>query len=347
VGGAAAVGIHDDLPAGEAAVGLGAADDEAAGGVHIELGILVQQLRGHGGLDDQLDHIPADLVQGSLGGMLGGDHHGVHPNGSAVFVILHGDLGFAVGAQIVHQALLADLGQAHGHLLGQGNGQGHQLRGLVAGIAEHHALVAGTVVQLLVGGLLGLQALVHAHGDVAGLLVDVGDHGAGVAVEAVLGPVIADVQHHLAGELGDIHIAVGGDLAHDVDQTRGGAGLAGHAAIGVLLQDGVQNGVADLVADLVGMPLGDGFGGKQSSCHDFSCSFVKKFVLSESPPTDPEHEKCTLRLSTDRAGKLLLICRRTNAGISLPRSAYVGFGTLPCRLPWFHRADPSTTLDKV
>ena len=215
--------------------------------------------------------------------MLGGDHHGVHPNGSAVFVILHGDLGLAVGAQIVHQALLADLGQAHGHLLGQGNGQGHQLRGLVAGIAEHHALVAGAVVQLLIGVLLGLQALVHAHGDVAGLLVDVGDDGAGVAVEAVLGPVIADIQHHLAGDLWDIHIAVGGDLAHDVDQARGGAGLAGHAAIGVLLQDGVQNGVADLVADFVGMPLGDGFGGKQSSCHDFSCSFVKKICVVRAP----------------------------------------------------------------
>ena len=269
MGGAAAVCIHDDLPAGEAAVGLGAADDEAAGGVHIELGILVQQLRGHGGLDDQLDHIPADLVQGSLGGMLGGDHHGVHPNGSAVFVILHGDLGFAVRAQIVHQALLADLGQAHGHLLGQGNGQGHQLRGLVAGVAEHHALVAGAVVQLAVGGLLGLQALVHAQGNIAGLLVDVGDHGAGMAVEAILGPVIANVQHHLPRNFGDVHIAVGGDLAHDVDQPRGGAGLAGHAAIGILLQNGVQNGVADLVADLVGMPLGNGFGGKQSSCHDF------------------------------------------------------------------------------
>ena len=28
-------------------------------------------------------------------------------------------------------------------------------------------------------------------------------------------------------------------------------------------------------------------------------------------------------------------------------SILVGFGTLQCRLPWFHRAVPSTTLDKV
>lgn len=34
-------------------------------------------------------------------------------------------------------------------------------------------------------------------------------------------------------------------------------------------------------------------------------------------------------------------------GLSLPHSTYVGFGTLRSRLPWFHWAVPSTTLDKV
>ena len=156
--------------------------------------------------------------------------------------------------------MLAHVGQALGHFLGDGDGQRHQLRGLVAGVAEHHALVAGTVIQLGIAGVLGLQALVHAQGDVAALLVDIGDDSAGVAIKAVLGPVVADVQHYLAGDLGDVHIAVGGDLAHNVDQARGGTGFAGHAAIGVLLQDRVQDGIGDLVADLIGMPLGDGLG---------------------------------------------------------------------------------------
>ena len=94
------------------------------------------------------------------------------------------------------------------------------------------------------------------------VLAIVGDNGAGVAVEAVLGPVIADVQHHLTGDLGDIHVAVGGDLAHDVDQARGHAGLAGHTAIGILLHDGVQNRIADLVADFVWVTLRHGLTGK-------------------------------------------------------------------------------------
>ena len=195
--------------------------------------------------------------------MLGGYHHRVDTLGAVILVVLHGDLGLAVGSEVVHQTVLADLGQAHGQLVGQGQGQGHQLGGLVAGIAEHHALVAGPVVQTVVLlTLLGLQALVHTHGDVGGLLVDRGDDGAGVAVKAELGPIIADVPHHLAGDLGDVHIAGGGDLAHHMDQAGGHCGLAGHPGLGVLGQDGIQHRVRDLVTDLVGMPLGDGFGSK-------------------------------------------------------------------------------------
>ena len=83
-------------------------------------------------------------------------------------------------------AALAHLGEAAGHPVREGNRQRHELRRLVAGIAEHHALVAravGEVVAALAG--LELEALVDAHGDVAALLVNRGEDGAGVAVEAV------------------------------------------------------------------------------------------------------------------------------------------------------------------
>ena len=49
-------------------------------------------------------------------------------------------------------------------------------------------------------------------------------------------------------------------------------GLAGHPAIGVLGQDGVQHRVGDLVADLVGVPFGDGFRGENTVCHWFLLS---------------------------------------------------------------------------
>ena len=46
-------------------------------------------------------------------------------------------------------------------------------------IAEHHALIARA-------------AGVHAHGDVARLFVDAGDHGAGIGIESIERIVIAD-----------------------------------------------------------------------------------------------------------------------------------------------------------
>ena len=220
--------------------------------------------------------------------MLGGQDHGVHAHRLVVLVVLHGHLGLAVGAQVVHGPLLAHLGQALGHLVGQGDGQGHELRGLVTGIAEHHALVAGTVVQRAVSALFGLQGLVNAQGDVRALLVDVGDDAAGVAVKAVLGPVIADLPDDLAGDLGDVHVAAGADLPHDVDQARGRGGLAGHPAQGVLGQDGVQDGVGDLVANFIGMSLGNGLRsektvahGNGSSLNDVLYIFIYIFTLNE------------------------------------------------------------------
>ena len=118
--------------------------------------------------------------------------------------------------------------------------------------------------------LLDLQTLVHAHGNIAGLLVNVGDDAAGIAVKAVLGPVIADASDDLSGDFGDIHIAAGADLAHDVHKACGHSGLAGHPAHGILLQYGVQHRVGDLVADFVGMSFRYGLGCKQIVAHIFS-----------------------------------------------------------------------------
>ena len=63
--------------------------------------------------------------------------------------------------------------------------QRHQLRGLVAGEAEHHALIAGA-------------ADVDAHRDVARLLADRDQHRRGVAVEAEAGVGVADLAQRRA-----------------------------------------------------------------------------------------------------------------------------------------------------
>ena len=182
--------------------------------------------------------------------VLGGNHDCVHPDRLVVLVVFDRHLRFAVGTQIRKPAMLANFGEPHGQLVGQRNRGGHQLRGFVAGIAKHHSLVAGA-------------AGVDAHGDVAGLLVDAGDHGAGVGVEAVERVVVADGGDRASNQRLEIHVSLGGDFAGDDDQAGGGQGFAGHAAGRIFGQAGIEDSVRNLVGDLVGMAFGHGFGRKK------------------------------------------------------------------------------------
>ena len=136
------------------------------------------------------------------------------------------------------------LGEAPRQLVGQHDRQRHQLFGLVAGVAEHQALVAGA-------------AGIDAHGDVGRLLVDGRDDRAGLVVEPVLGPGVADALDRLADDPGQVGVGLARDLAGDEGEPGRHHGLAGDAAIGILLEQRVEHGVGDLVGDLVGMPLGD------------------------------------------------------------------------------------------
>ena len=83
--------------------------------------------------------------------MLGGDDHRFYPRGFAL-VVLHGHLALAVGPQVGQDALFPDVGQLPGQAVRQGDGQRHKFRGIVAGIAHHHALVAGADGVQRVGG---------------------------------------------------------------------------------------------------------------------------------------------------------------------------------------------------
>src|SRR6185437_903439 len=155
----AAVGVHDDLAAREAGVAHGAADDEAAGGIDVVFGVLVEPVFGKHGLDDMLKDVGVQVLVADAFRVLRGDDHGIDARGLAGRFIFHGDLALAVRSQIGQLAALADLSQLAGELVGQRDGRGHQLGRLIGGVAEHHALIAGAPG-------------VHALGNVAGLLID-------------------------------------------------------------------------------------------------------------------------------------------------------------------------------
>ena len=107
------------------------------------------------GFDDLADllGIPA-LVE-----MLGRQHDLGHLGGLAVDVA-HGDLALGVGAELADVALagMAGGGQQFEDLVAVVDRRRHQVRRLAAGIAEHDALVAGTLLALPVGGIVDALA---------------------------------------------------------------------------------------------------------------------------------------------------------------------------------------------
>ena len=223
--------------------------------------------------EDRLDDELADL-RGELGvevdvlGVLRAHDDGVQADGRGALVA-DGDLGLAVGAQVGQLPGLAHLGELLGQAVGEVDRQRHELGGVGAGEAEHEALVASTLAVQRVAGPLDplLEGVVDALGDVRGLPADRDLDSAGLAVEALLGVVVADLEHDVADDVHHLGVALGGDLAGHVDLSGGEQGLDRHAGLGVLAQEVVEDGVADLVGHLVGVSLGHGLRGEQTCGH--------------------------------------------------------------------------------
>jgi hypothetical protein len=220
-------------------------------------------------IDDVLLHVGLELVEAHLFRVLAGEHDGVDLDGTVLLVVLDGDLGLAVRAEVVQRAVLAHLGELLRQPMGDHDRERHQLGGVVTRVAEHQALVAGALAVELVAGPAdpGLIPLVDALRDVRGLLAEGDLDTAGVAVEPLDRGVVADLEDLLANELGDRRVGLGGHLTRDDHETGGQERLAGDPAVGVAREERVQHGVADRVGDLVRVTLGHGLGGEQTSSH--------------------------------------------------------------------------------
>ena len=252
----AAVGVHDDFPTGQAAVAHGPAHHETARGIDEIPGVAVDHRFGDFLFDDLFDDGFAQVVVGHVGFVLGGNDHGVHPFGLAVF-IFDGHLGLAVGTQKVQGAVFSHRGQSAGEFVGVHDGHGHEFGGFVGGKTEHQPLVPGP--------LFGKKPLVFidALGDVERLVIDAGDHRTGLPVKAHLGGGVADIADGLPDNLGHFHVAIRGDLAGDKRDTGGDHGFASDPAFGILGHDGIEDGIGNGVGHFVRMAFGDGFGCKE------------------------------------------------------------------------------------
>jgi hypothetical protein len=259
-----AVRVHDDLASGHTRVAHRTADHEPPGGVHIDLGLVVHQFRRDDRVDDMFNDRFGDVSVRNIRGVLRADQNGVHPHGFAVRVF-HRHLALAVWSQPGQRASLAHFRQPPGELVCQVDRHRHLHGGLVAGVPEHHPLVAGAdLVEFLFGHLAAffLEGMVHTQRDILGLAGDGGHHRAGVTVETCAAVVVPDVDHHLTHQLVKVDEGVGGDLAEHHHEAGFGRGFACHPGAGVLRQAGVEHRVAHLVAQFVRVTLGHRLGGE-------------------------------------------------------------------------------------
>ena len=253
VGAVPPVGINYDLSPGEAGIAVGSPYHELSGGVYMEYEIVVEKLRHMGvqglfeaGEKDGL-HIFAYPAALHVFIVLGGEDQGVYPRRGAVVVVLHRELALCVGAQVGHRRRIFPPygGEEAERLVGEAQGEGHIVGGVVAGEPEHHPLVARP-----------LLAAVHPEGYVGALLVQGRNYGARIGVEAVFTLGIAYLADGAADDILYVDIGlVGGHFATDDGEAGAHEGFAGHPCVGVLAEEIVEYGIRDLVGDFVGMPL--------------------------------------------------------------------------------------------
>jgi hypothetical protein len=145
VPGEAAVGVDDDLAAGEASVADRPADHEPARGVHVELLAELARVEQVRRQHRQHDLRPQRVRQLGLHavGVLGGDQHLLDPGGLARVVVPHRDLGLAVRPQVGQFPGVPHAREPLRQPVGERDRGGHELGSLVGGVAEHHALVPG------------------------------------------------------------------------------------------------------------------------------------------------------------------------------------------------------------
>jgi hypothetical protein len=185
-----AVRVDDDLAAGQPGVPHRATDLEPPGRVDqqpVVLGVQVDAQPGQHGLNDVLAHVRGQQpVQVDGRRVLGRDHHRVQPHRPDA-VVLDGDLGLAVRAQVGDGAVAAGLRHLPGQPVRQHDRQRHQLGGLPAGVAEHHALIASALAVQLVGALAGpvLKGVADALGNIRRLGTDGNRYPAGSPVESL------------------------------------------------------------------------------------------------------------------------------------------------------------------
>ena len=257
----AAVGVNDDLPSCQSGIARGAADHKSAGRIDVQFCRFIDHARRQDVTYDLLRNVFPQRIHVHIRFVLArNDDRGDPPR--RLVLIYDGDLRLAVRQQIWDLSAFPHLLQPARQAVCKRDGQRHVIRRVIAGVPEHHALIARAAVR----GLLA----VNAHGDVRRLRMHVHHDLTAFCIKAVTRPCIADVADRIACDRFIIDRCVCSDLTHDMDFVRYCRDLAGNMCRRVFCKNCIQNAIGDLVADLVGVTCCNGFRGKIG----FHCVFA-------------------------------------------------------------------------
>ena len=224
---------------------MGATEDELACGVDMEDEAVVEEGAGLLGKfgknagNKDIAYIAADdlehLVLGyptSLGGIferldelvvLSRYDESIDMKRGAIVIIFDSHLAFGIGTKICDEfaftiichllSFATDVGEFLDKHMGKVERERHQGLGFVDGVAEHHALVAST--------LMLSHLAVDTLSNVSALLMNGREYAAAVAVEAVGTAVVANAADDVADDSVKIDICVGRDLTGNYDLAGG------------------------------------------------------------------------------------------------------------------------------
>ena len=201
----AAVGIHDDLAPGQAAVAHRPTHHEASGRIDQITGVATQHIFRNYRFDDFFDHRFSQYSVRNVRMMLGGYHHSLYPLRPAVQVA-HRHLRLGVGTQPRQAPVFSQFRLPLHQAVGIVNRHRHQLRRLVAGVAEHEPLIARPLIHFLFLGA------VDPLGDVGRLLVESSQHCASSGIETNVGTGVTNALDGFARDHIVIHRSMGGDF---------------------------------------------------------------------------------------------------------------------------------------
>ena len=190
-----------------------------------------------------LDICP-ELLKSNIFTVLSRHNDGIY-SGDLSVIIFYGHLSLAIRSEVRQRAVLSDLRQSKRKHVRKLYGKRHQLSSLGIGIAEHHALIAGSYIRELIAlnAFFRLERLVDAHGYVRRLFFHMHDYSAGVAVETRFFVIIAYIAYHLSCDRLIVYIEIARCFAEYHEKARLRCAFARNVSIRILRQDRVEHGI--------------------------------------------------------------------------------------------------------